>query len=57
MSTFQNKTQIYKTIILPAILYCCKMLYITLRKEYKLQIFQKKVLWKISEPERDKQSG
>jgi hypothetical protein len=38
------KIQIYKTIILPVILYGCETWYLTLREEHRLRVFENRVL-------------
>ncbi|KAJ9574461.1 hypothetical protein L9F63_008387, partial [Diploptera punctata] len=50
------KLKIYKTIILPVILYGCETWTLTLREERRLQVFENKVLRKIFGPKRDKQT-
>ena len=49
--------EIYKTIILPVVLYICETLSLTLRQEYRLKVFENRVLRKISEPKRDEVTG
>jgi hypothetical protein len=39
--------RIHKTIILPVILYGCETLFLTLREEYKLGVFENRVLRRI----------
>jgi hypothetical protein len=41
------KIKIYKTIILPVVLYGCETLSLTLREGHKLRVFENKVLWRI----------
>jgi hypothetical protein len=43
---------IYKTIILPVVLYGCKTWSLTLREEHTLRVFENKVLRRIFEPRR-----
>jgi hypothetical protein len=45
--------RIYKTIILPVILYGCETWSLTLREEYRLRVFENKVLRRIFGPKRD----
>jgi len=45
---------IYRTIILPVILYGCETWSLTLREERRLKVFENKVLRKIFVPKRDK---
>ena len=51
------KVKIYKTVILPVILYACETWILTLREEKRLQVFENKVLRKIFGPKRDDQTG
>jgi hypothetical protein len=37
------KIKIYKTIILPVVLYGCETLSLTLREEHKLRVFENRV--------------
>jgi hypothetical protein len=45
--------RIYKTIILPVVLYGCETWSLTLRKEYSLGVFESRVLRRIFGPKRD----
>jgi hypothetical protein len=47
------KIKIHKTIILPVVLYGCETWSLTLREEYRLRVFENRVLRKIFEPKRD----
>jgi hypothetical protein len=47
------KIKIYKTVILPVVLYGCETLYLTLREEHRLRIFENRVLRRIFGPKRD----
>jgi hypothetical protein len=47
------KVQIYKTIILPVVLYGCETWSLTLREEHRLRVFEKRVLRRIFGPKRD----
>jgi hypothetical protein len=47
------KIKIYKTIILPVVLYGCETLSLTLRKEHRLRVFENRVLRRIFGPKRD----
>jgi hypothetical protein len=47
------KIRIYKTIILPVVLYGCETWYLTLREEYRLNVFENRVLRRIFGPKRD----
>jgi len=48
------KIKIYRTIILPVILYGCEAWSLTLREERKLRVFENMVLRRIFGPRRDK---
>jgi hypothetical protein len=47
------KIKIYKTIILPVVLYGCENLSLTLREDHRLRVFENKVLRRIFGPKRD----
>jgi hypothetical protein len=47
------KVRIYKTIILPVVLYGCETWSLTVREEYKLRVFEKRVFRRIFGPKRD----
>jgi len=47
------KIKIYRTIILPVVLYGCETWYLTLREERKLRMFENRVLRRIFGPRRD----
>ena len=47
------KIKIYRTIILPVVLYGCETWSLKLREECKLRLFEKRVLWRIFGPRRD----
>jgi hypothetical protein len=47
------KTKIYKTVILPVVLYGCETWSLTLREEHRLRIFENRVLRRISGPKRE----
>jgi hypothetical protein len=51
------KVKIYKTIILPVALYGCETWSLTLRKEHRLRVFEKRVLRGIFGPKRDEVTG
>jgi hypothetical protein len=51
------KVKIYKTIILPFVLYGCETWSLTLREERRLKVFENRVLRKIFGPKRDKVMG
>jgi hypothetical protein len=50
------KVKIYKTIILPVVLYGCETLSLTLREEHRLQVFENRVR-RIFGPKRDEVTG
>jgi hypothetical protein len=47
------KIKIYKTVILPVVLYECETWSLTLREEHRLRFFEKRVLRKMFRPKRD----
>jgi hypothetical protein len=51
------KVKIYKTIILPAVLYGCETRPLTLREEHRLRVFEKRVLRRIFGPKRNEVTG
>jgi sorting nexin-29 len=51
------KVKIYKTIILPVVLYECETRSLTLREEHRLKVFEKRVLRRIFGPKRDEVTG
>jgi hypothetical protein len=54
---FHSKIRIYKTIILPVILYGCETWSLTLREEHRLGMFENKVLRRIFGPKRGEMMG
>jgi hypothetical protein len=48
---------VYKTIILPVVLYGCETWSLTLREEHRLRVFENRVLRRIFGPNRDKVTG
>jgi hypothetical protein len=48
------KSRIYKTIILPVVLYGPKTGFLKLREEHRLRVFENRMLRKISRPKMDK---
>jgi hypothetical protein len=48
---------IYKTIILPVLLYGCETRSLTLREEHRLRLFENRVLRRICGPKRDEVTG
>jgi hypothetical protein len=51
------KIRIYKTIILPVVLYGCETSSLTLREERRLGLFENRVLRRIFGPKRDEVTG
>jgi hypothetical protein len=51
------KVRIYKTIILPVVLYGCETWSVTLREEHRLRVFENRVLMRIFGPKRDEVKG
>jgi hypothetical protein len=51
------KFKIYRTIILPVVLYGCEGWSLTLRKECRLRVFENRVLKRIFVPKRDEVTG
>jgi len=41
------KIEMYRTLILPAVLYGCETWSVTLREERRLMVFENRVLWEI----------
>jgi hypothetical protein len=55
---FRNvKVTIYKTIILPVLLYGCETWSLTLREEHRLRVLENRVLRRIFGPKRDEVTG
>jgi hypothetical protein len=51
------KIRIYKTIILPVVLYGCETWSLTLREEHRLGMYENRVLRRIFGPKRDEVIG
>ena len=51
------KIKIYRTIILPVVLYGCDTWSLTLRDERRLRVFENRVLRRIFGPKRDEVTG
>jgi hypothetical protein len=51
------KIRIYKTTILPLVLYRCETWPVTLREQHGLRVFENRVLGRIFEPQRDEVMG
>jgi hypothetical protein len=50
------KIRIYKTVILPVVLYGCKTWSLTLKEEHRLRVFENRVLRRIFGPKRDEET-
>jgi hypothetical protein len=53
----KDKIKIYRTIILPDVLYGCETWSVTLREEHRLRVFENRVLRRIFGPKRDGVTG
>jgi sorting nexin-29 len=51
------KVKIYKTIILPVVLYGCETWSLTPREEYRLRVFENRILRRVFGPKRDDVTG
>jgi hypothetical protein len=51
------KIKIYRTIILPVVLYGCETWSLTLREEHRSRVFENRVLRRIFGPKRDEVTG
>jgi hypothetical protein len=51
------KIRIYKTMILPVVLYGCETWSPTLREEHRLRVFENRVLRRKFRPKRDEVTG
>jgi hypothetical protein len=51
------EVKIYKTIILPVVLYGCETWSVTLKEEHRLRVFENRVLRGIFGPKRDEVTG
>ncbi|KAJ4440904.1 hypothetical protein ANN_10751 [Periplaneta americana] len=56
-SAVKKSERIYKTVILPVVLYGCETWTLTLREEHKLRVFENKVLRKIFGAKRNEVTG
>ena len=52
-----SQTKIYRTIILPVVLYGCETWSLTLREGCRLRVFENRVLRRVFGPKRDKLTG
>jgi hypothetical protein len=53
LSSRNVKVKMYKTIILPVVLYVCETWSLTLREEHRLRVFENRVLRRLFGPKRD----
>ena len=51
------KIKIYRTVILPVVLYGCETWSLTLREEHRLRVFESRVLRRIFGPKMDELTG
>jgi hypothetical protein len=51
------KVKIYKTVILPVVLYGCETWSLTLKEEQRLRVFENRILRGILGPKRHKETG
>jgi hypothetical protein len=51
------KIRMYKAIILPVVLHCCETYFLALREEYRLRVFENRVLRRIFGPKKDEAMG
>jgi len=51
------KLKIYRTIILPVVLYVCETWLLTLREEHRIRVFENWMLRRMFGPKRDKVTG
>jgi hypothetical protein len=51
------KINIYRTIIFPVVLYGCENWSVTLREEFRLRVFENRVLRRIFGPKKDEITG
>jgi len=56
-SLLSKNLKIYRTIILPIVLYGCKTWSLTLREEHGLRVFENRVLRRVFGPKRDEVTG
>ena len=54
---FVTRIKIYRTIILPVVLYGCETWSLTLNEERRLRVFENRVLRRIFGPNRDEVTG
>jgi len=51
------KIKIYRTVILPVVLYGCETWSLTLKEERRLRVFENRVLWRVFGLKRDEVTG
>jgi hypothetical protein len=51
------KIEIFKSLILPVVLYGCETWSLTLREEHRLRMFENRVLRRVFGPKRDEVTG
>ena len=51
------KIKLFRTIILPIVLYGCETWSLTWREEHGLRVFENRVLWSVFVPKRDEVTG
>ena len=51
------RDKIYRTVILPVVLYGCETWSLTLREERRLRVFENRVLRRVFGPNRDEVTG
>jgi hypothetical protein len=56
-ATQNLKIKIYRTIIMPAVLYACETWSLTLEEERRLKVFENRVLRRVFGPKRDEVTG
>jgi hypothetical protein len=56
-NVYNIKIRIYKTNVLPAVLYGCETWSLTLREEHRLRVFENRVLRRIFGPKTDEVTG
>jgi hypothetical protein len=52
-----TKIRVYRTVVLPVVLYGCEIWYVTLREEHRLRVFENRVLRRVFGPKRDEATG
>jgi hypothetical protein len=52
-----TKIRVYRTVVLPVVLYGCETWSLTLREEQRLRVFENRVLRRIFGPKRDEATG